>query len=146
MSYPQPVIDQVVNHGAAVDPDTDEELRAAYSETVEAHSVIEVELASGQDYLIHIEDIETVLAEIEQPMDANGNPTVRLGAKIGSWCIKTLGGEPVYGLLTSEDRSGRCVCRLHQSQLDRLKALRTSVFRDKTRGTILDAVQTAAIA
>lgn len=148
MSYPQTLIDQVVNHAAVMDDEKNppEEVRAAYSETVEAHSVIEIELTSGKNYLMHIEDIEAMLKGLEQPLDANGDPTEPLGADIGSWCIKTLGENPVYGLLTSEDRSGRHTCHLYQSQLDRLKKLGTIIFRDKTSGIVLDSTAVAALA
>lgn len=137
MNYPQPVIDQVVNHAASIDPDTNEEIRAAYSETVEAHSVIKIELTSGQNYLVHIENIEIFLNELKHPLDSDDNLLTPIGADIGSRCIKTLDESPVYGMLKSEDPSGRCVNCLYQSQLDRLKALTPIIFRDKTSGNLL---------
>ena len=140
MSYPQAVIDQVVSHDAVMKRDpmtgeiTDVESKAAYSETVEAHSVIEIELTSGQDYLIHIENIETVLNELKHPIDANDNLITPIGAEIGSWCQKKLDGSIVYGMLKSEDPSGKHVCKLYQSQLDRLKVF--DIFRDTTSGNL----------
>ena len=138
MSYPQTVIDQIINHSDILDDDNLTILRAAYSETVRAHSVIEIELTSGQNYLIHIENVETFLDALKHTLDVNEVPITPIGADIGSWCIKKLDGKPVYGLLASEDGSGRYVCRLYQSQLDRLKILSTIIFRDKDSGIVLD--------
>lgn len=152
MSYPRVIRERTMNHPAIMelDPDTDNstdvELQAAYSTTVDAHSVIEVELDSGRGFLVHVEDTESLLAAVSIPTDADGIPTVRLGAEVGSWCIKTLDGKANYGMLAAEDPSGRHTIRLYQSQLDRLKALASRVFRDKTTGAVLDATRTAAIA
>ncbi len=150
MRYPQAVEDRVVSFpdSMELDPDTGIEtgvkLRSSYVKIIGSQWVIEIKLKNDLFY-IHIEDIQEVLEALKIPVDVDGNPTVSLGAEIGSWCIKTLDGKANYGMHPSEDPSGRHVTRLYQSQLDRLKALPARVFRDKTTGSVLDATRTAAI-
>jgi len=142
MRFPDAVKEHQVDEPELRSEDDTTVIRPARTVTKQAQYVLIVELTRNlATYYVRTDNVEQYIQALKAATDTEDQ-----GAQIGSWCIKYMDGTPKYGMLASEDTpDAKHVAHLHQKQLDRIKALGTIVFRDKTTGNLLDAAGVAVI-
>lgn len=138
MSFPREVAEHPVDEPEVLDTDGVTVLQPARTVTKQAQYVLILELTRNlATYLVRTDNVEQYMQALEPATEGEDQ-----GAQVGCWCIKYMDSTPKYGMLTSEESTGRHVARLYAKQLDRIKALPTIILRDQSSGAVLD---TAAV-
>ncbi len=143
MSFPREVTEHLVDEPEVLDTDGTTVLRPARTVTKQAQYVLVIELTRDSAiYYVRTDDVVAMMDALKSESEGEDQ-----GARVGSWCIKYMDSRAKYGMLASEDKTGggRFTPKLYQKQLERIKALATTILRDETDGSTLDASRIAAV-